>query len=69
MSIDDDLQQVSMLTDEMRRLQLMIKLKGQQRRELLRRLRDNKVTFARIATAMRVSEQAVYADLRKDKNE
>jgi DNA-binding transcriptional ArsR family regulator len=68
MSIDDDLQTVSVLTDEMRRLALMIKLKGQQRREVMRRLRDNKVTFARIANAMRVSEQAVYADLRKDNN-
>jgi DNA-directed RNA polymerase specialized sigma24 family protein len=62
------LAQLGDITQDMRRLAHMIRLKGDQRRSVILALRDRHVTYAKIAKAMGVTEQAVFADLRKARN-
>lgn len=62
------LSELGEITQDMRRLAHMIKVKGDKRREVVFALRDRHVTYAKIAKAMGVTEQAVFADLRKAKN-
>jgi DNA-directed RNA polymerase specialized sigma24 family protein len=60
------LDEVAVLTSEMRRHQESITLLGRRRRAVVLRLRDQKVTYREIAAAMGVSEMAVYKVIRGD---
>lgn len=62
--MDNQLEQVSVLSREMRRHQSEVVALGKKRREVLRSLRENKVPYRVIAEAMGTTEQAVYKDLR-----
>jgi predicted Rossmann fold nucleotide-binding protein DprA/Smf involved in DNA uptake len=62
---DDLLRQVGLLTEQMRDHQEAIKDLNTQRRRVVRRLRKMRVAYRRIAGAAGVSDQALYADLRK----
>jgi len=60
------LDEVALLTAEMRRHQESITLLGRRRRAVVLRLRESKVTYREIAAAMGVSEMAVYKVIRGD---
>ncbi len=61
----DLLRQVGLLTEQMRDHQEAIKDLNTQRRRVVRALRTMRVPYRRIASAAGVSDQALYADLRK----
>lgn len=64
-SEDSDLDKVKMLTSMMREHQNAVVRLGTQRRVAIRRLRKNRVPFRVIADACGVTDQALFADLRK----
>jgi hypothetical protein len=62
---DDLLRQCGLLTDQMRDHQLAISMLNDQRRRIVRQLRVFRVPYRKIANSAGVSDQALYADLRK----
>lgn len=62
---DDLLRQCGLLTEQMRDHQLAISMLNDQRRRIVRQLRRFRVPYRRIANSAGVSDQALYADLRK----
>lgn len=65
MTEDEMLDQVALLTQMMREHQNAVVRLGKKRRRLVRRMRDKRVPYKDIAGAMGVTDQAVFADLRK----
>lgn len=65
MTEDEMLDQVALLTQMMREHQNAVVRLGKKRRRLVRRMRDKRVPYKDIAAAMGVTDQAVFADLRK----
>jgi len=66
---EDLLRQVGLLTGQMRDHQEAIKDLNTQRRRVVRQLRELRVPYRRIAQHAGVSDQALYADLRKHPEE
>mgnify|MGYP003344793373 CR=1 FL=1 len=64
-SEEDLLRQVGWLTTQMRDHQESIKDLNSQRRRVVRALRTKRVPYRKIAQHAGVSDQALYADLRK----
>lgn len=68
---DDDvnenemLERVRLLTQMMREHQSAVVRLGKQRRRIVRKLRERRVPYKDIADVMGVTDQAVFADLRK----
>lgn len=62
---DDLLRQVGLLTAQMRDHQEAIQDINTQRRRIVRLLRERRVPYRKIAQHAGVSDQALYADLRK----
>lgn len=68
---DDDmnesemLDQVRLLTQMMREHQNAVVRLGKKRRRIVRKLRERRVPYKDIADVMGVTDQAVFADLRK----
>lgn len=65
----DDLAKVKMLTSMMREHQSSVVRLGKQRRTIIQRLRSRRVPYRQIADACGVTDQALYADLRKHRDE
>lgn len=65
----DMLEKVRLLTSMMREHQAAVVRLGKQRRRLVRKLRDRRVPYKEIADVMGVTDQAVFADLRKHPDE
>lgn len=61
----DDLEKVRLLTSMMREHQQSVVRLGKMRREAIRRLRSRRVPYRTIADACGVTDQALFADLRK----
>lgn len=61
----DDLEKCRLLTQMMREHQSSVMRLGKQRRAIVRRLRGNRVPYKVIADACGVTDQALFADLRK----
>lgn len=61
----DDLQTARTLTDMIREHQFAVVSLGTQRRKIIRRLRTYKVPYRVIAKSCNVTDQALFADLRK----
>jgi hypothetical protein len=61
----DDLEKVRLLTSMMREHQQSVVRLGKMRREAIRRLRGRRVPYRTIADACGVTDQALFADLRK----
>lgn len=59
------LDQVALLTQMMREHQNAVVRLGRKRRRLVRKLREKRVPYKSIAGVMGVTDQAVFADLRK----
>ena len=66
---DSDLDKVKMLTSMMREHQNSVIRLGSQRRSVIRRLRKNRIPYRVIADACGVTDQALFADLRKHPEE
>lgn len=66
---ESDLDKVKMLTSMMREHQSAVVRLGNLRRVAIRRLRKNRVPFRVIADACGVTDQALFADLRKHPEE
>lgn len=72
---DDDvdenemLEQVKLLTQMMREHQSAVVRLGKKRRRIVRKLRERRVPYKDIADMMGVTDQAVFADLRKHPEE
>lgn len=64
-NIDDDLKKVKLLTQMMREHQNSVVRLGKQRRLLVRQLRRRRVPYRQIAEWCGVTDQALFADLRK----
>lgn len=64
-SDDSDLDKVKKLTQMMREHQHSVVKLGKQRRKVVRRLRKRRVPYRQIADACGVTDQALFADLRK----
>jgi len=62
---DSDLDKVKILTSMMREHQSAVVRLGNQRRSVIRRLRKMRVPYRVIADACGVTDQALFADLRK----
>jgi len=62
---ESDLQKVKMLTQMMREHQQSVIRLGQQRRKVVRKLRQRRVPYREIANSCGVTDQALFADLRK----
>lgn len=62
---DSDLDKVKILTSMMREHQSAVVRLGNQRRSVIRRLRKSRVPYRVIAEACGVTDQALFADLRK----
>jgi hypothetical protein len=62
---ETDLDKARMLTEMMREHQSAVVRIGVQRRSVIRRLRTNHVPYKRIAEICNVTDQALFADLRK----
>ena len=62
---DSDLEKVKMLTAMMREHQSSVVRLGNQRRTIIRRLRKQRIPYRVIAMACGVTDQALFADLRK----
>lgn len=61
----DDLEKCRLLTQMMREHQQSVVRLGKQRRKVVRRLRESRVPYRQIADACGVTDQALFADLRK----
>lgn len=61
----DDLEKCRLLTQMMREHQASVMRLGKQRRQIVKRLRGNRVPYKVIADACGVTDQALFADLRK----
>ena len=66
---DEALDKVRLLTQMMREHQQAVVRLGKQRRKMIRKLREKRVPYKDIADACGVTDQAVFADLRKHPNE
>lgn len=66
---DEALDKVRLLTQMMREHQSAVVRIGKQRRRLIRKLREKRVPYKDIADACGVTDQAVFADLRKHPND
>lgn len=64
-AVEDDLKKVKLLTQMMREHQNSVVRLGQQRRTIVRRLRNRRVAYRQIADWCGVTDQALFADLRK----
>jgi hypothetical protein len=62
---EGDLDKVKKLTQMMREHQNSVVKLGKQRRKVVRRLRKRRVPYRQIADACGVTDQALFADLRK----
>ena len=62
---ESDLQKVKMLTQMMREHQQSVIRLGKQRRKVVRKLRSRRVPYRQIADSCGVTDQALFADLRK----
>jgi hypothetical protein len=62
---ESDLQKVKMLTQMMREHQQSVIRLGKQRRKVVRKLRSRRVPYRVIAHSCGVTDQALFADLRK----
>lgn len=62
---ETDLEKVKMLTTMMREHQQAVIRLGNQRRSVIRRLREMRTPYRVIADACGVTDQALFADLRK----
>ena len=62
---ESDLERVKVLTEMMREHQNAVIRLGNQRRVVIRRLRETRVPYRVIADACGVTDQALFADLRK----
>jgi DNA invertase Pin-like site-specific DNA recombinase len=60
------LEEVRMLTDAMREHQSQISELGKRRKQLILRLRKQRITYKEISKAMGVSEQLIYKIIRND---
>ena len=60
------LEEVRMLTDAMREHQAQIIDLGKRRKQLILRLRKQRITYKEISKAMGVSEQLIYKIIRHD---
>lgn len=60
------LDEVRMITDAMREHQHQISDLGKRRKQLILRLRKQRITYREIAEAMGVSEQLIYKIIRND---
>ena len=60
------LQEVRIITDAMREHQVQIHDLGKRRKQLILRLRKQRITYREIAEAMGVSEQLIYKIIRND---
>lgn len=60
------LEEVSLLTDAIREHQNQIQDLGKRRKQLILRLRKQRITYREIAQAMKVSEQLIYKIIRDD---
>lgn len=65
----DDLEKVRLYTNMMREHQQAVVRLGGQRREVIRRLRRKRVPYRVIADSCGVTDQALFADLRKHKEQ
>lgn len=65
----DDLEKCRLLTEMMREHQASVMRLGKQRRTIIRRLRGDRVPYRVIADACGVTDQALFADLRKHADE
>ena len=63
------LEKIALMTTMMREHQAAVVRLGTQRRRVIRKLRDIRVPYRSIAEACNVTDQAVFADLRKHPNE
>lgn len=62
---ESDLEKVKVLTAMMREHQNAVVRLGSQRRTVIRRLRKSRIPYRVIADACGVTDQALFADLRK----
>ena len=62
---ENDLNKVKMLTQMMREHQQSVIRLGKQRRKVVRKLRTRRVPYRVIANSCGVTDQALFADLRK----
>lgn len=60
------LEEVRMLTDAMREHQSQISELGKRRKQLILRLRKQRITYKEISKAMGVSEQLIYKIIKED---
>jgi DNA invertase Pin-like site-specific DNA recombinase len=60
------LEEVRMLTDAIREHQSQISELGKRRKQLILRLRKQRITYKEISKAMGVSEQLIYKIIRND---
>lgn len=60
------LDEVKLLTDAIRTHQTQIQELGKRRKQLILRLRKQRITYREIAEAMGVSEQLIYKIIRND---
>jgi DNA-directed RNA polymerase specialized sigma subunit len=60
------LDEVKLLTDAIRTHQIQIQDLGKRRKQLILRLRKQRITYREIAEAMGVSEQLIYKIIRND---
>ena len=60
------LEEVRLITDAMREHQSQISDLGKRRKQLILRLRKQRITYREIAEAMGVSEQLIYKIIRND---
>ena len=65
----DMLEKVQTLTQMMREHQAAVVRLGRQRRRVIRMMREVKIPYKSIAYACGVTDQAVFADLRKHKDD
>lgn len=63
--VDKLLDDAATLTQMMRQHQDAVRRVGERRREVIRTLRDHEVPYRVIAAACGVTDQALFADLRK----
>jgi hypothetical protein len=65
LSEEELLQKAQTLTQMMREHQAAVVRLGRQRRKVIRTMRETKIPYKSIAFACGVTDQAVFADLRK----
>jgi hypothetical protein len=69
LSAQEMLEKVQTLTQMMREHQQAVVRLGRQRRRVIRQMREQKIPYKSIAFACGVTDQAVFADLRKHPDE